>query len=299
MIVIVLLILVFIILCVNPLSILSGFEPVYRWLHQSCLQKIQVHENVLNPIYSALVCGENIPEGSIRNLFTSVGIIHLLVISGTHLIFIEKMWKLLPEFRFRDSLLAGFLLLYALTAGLRPPILRALFSLILTRVIKKCKLFWSPYLRVQMSGLLCLLCQSSWVHSLSLQLSWTASFGMCNRKLSRLTSCCLTYLLILPIISRWGGSHPMSVLVNWLIAPLASCVLLPLSILVIPFPFIRFLTDSLWELLFYILDKLRPLVENNTIWMASFDTFQTWMYISGLFIGFKIYGIYANRRECD
>ena len=127
-----------------------------------------------------------------------------MIISGAHLIFLEKTWNLLPSFRFKNFLLGFFLLIYSMSAGLSPPVLRALFSLLLARINKALKLFWSPYVRVQISGLLCLFCQSSWFHSLSLQLSWVASIGMSNHQLSRLHSCMLTFILILPIVSQWG-----------------------------------------------------------------------------------------------
>ncbi len=284
-----------IILCVNSYSLLSLLGPLAHSFHQACLSHIPLTSKWV-PIYSALVCGESLPEGQIKKVFISVGVIHLMVISGAHLIFLEKFWSVLPSFRFKNVFLMGFLLLYSLSSGLRPPVLRALFSVMCTWGVKKLKLFWSPYWKVQISGVLCLLCQNAWVYSLSLQLSWLASTGMANRRFSRLQSCVLTYLLILPIVSRWGGVHPFSICVNWVLAPIASCVLLPLSMLVIVCPFITPFVDGCWTLFINVLQSLQPAMENKGVEIITFSSFQIWVYIWLVFIVFQTYFIYSNRK---
>lgn len=293
------LILIFIILCIKSLFFYLPAQRLAQYLHAECLQNISAGNEVLMPIYSALICGERLPEGMLKKTFISLGVIHLMVISGAHLIFIEKAWKFLPHFRFKNTSFVFFLLLYAFSAGLSPPILRALFSFVLTRINKKWKLFWSPYTRVHISGLLCLLCEQTWIHSLSLQLSWVASLGMANPRLSRWKSCILTYLLILPLVSSWSNAHPFSIVVNWLIAPLASCVLLPLSLLTLPFPFLRLFTDIVWQWFLQLLNFLRPLTEHRGIELAPFSSFTLWIYIALLFIVLEKFFIYHRRWQCQ
>ena len=287
-------ILFFIILRIKSQFYLFFLSPVTQWLHISCLHQIP-SESQWNSIYAALVCGENLPEGDTKKLFIATGIIHLMVISGAHLIFIEKAWSLLPVFRYKQIILGIFLSLYAMSSGLKPPIVRALFSLILHGCNKKFKLFCSPYWRVQISGMLCLIYHTAWVHSMSLQLSWLASIGMANRFFSRLTSCTLTYLLILPIVSQWGGIHPFSILINWLLAPIASAVLLPLSMLIIPIPAIHSLVDICWSQFIQLLNWFRPLMENQGIQTISFSSFYIWIYIWVLFILFQISFVYLRQ----
>ena len=291
------LLLMIVILCVNPFSILSFFQPIGQELNRLCLQRVSA-EDPWTVIYSAIVCGERLPEGELKKTFIALGIIHLMVISGAHLIFLERAWRLLPAFRFKDSLLALFLLTYSLSAGLKPPVLRALFSLLLARLNKELKLFWSPYLRVCISGLLCLLCQSGWFHSLSLQLSWIASMGMSNPYFSRIKSCIITFLLILPIVSSWSSVHPLSIIINWLIAPVAGSLLLPLSLLLIPFPFIRPLVNTLWEMFVHALNSLRPLVENQGIELSwSLGSFGIWVYISLIFILMELFFVLSLKKR--
>ena len=287
-------ILVFFILCINPFSFLNILKNKTTFLHEWCLQKIQTENQI---IYSALLCGEKLPEGEIKNTFISLGIIHLMVISGAHLIFLEKAWSILPAFRLKKLLLVLFLLTYSMSAGLNPPVLRALFSLLLARINKQLKLFWSPYLRVHISGLLCLLCQTSWFHSLSLQLSWIASLGMSNHRIPRLQSCTLTFLLILPIVSSWGGVHPFSIIINWLLTPLAGGILLPLSLLTIPFPFLLPFTNTLWNQFLKIMKLLEPLVENNKVTLSwSLNSFQVWIYICIMFVLLQTLYVYSLRK---
>ena len=293
---------IIIILCVNPFSFLSVLKPAGSALHDWCLQAVQTAqgEDALTPIYSALLCGERLTEGNLKQTFVALGIIHLMVISGAHLIFLEKAWSLLPSFRFKDFFITLFLLIYSMSAGLNPPVVRALFSLLTARLSRKLKLFWGPYWRIQISGLLCLIFQSGWFHSLSLQLSWTASLGMSNHRISRLNSCVLTFILILPIVSQWGGLHPLSIILNWLITPLASCILLPLSMLIIPFPFIRPVTDFLWQCFLRAVGTLRPFMENKGIELAwSFNSFEIWIYICAVSVLLQLYLVYSLRRDCD
>ena len=293
------LILIFIILCIKPLFFYLPVQRLAQFLHEECVQNIVGGNEALTPIYSALVCGERLPEGILKKTFMSLGIIHLMVISGAHLIFIEKAWSLLPHFRFKNASLVFFLLVYALSAGLSPPILRALFSFLLARINKKWKLFWSPYTRVHISGLLCLLCQHTWIHSLSLQLSWVASLGMSNPRLSRCKSCILTYLLILPLVSSWSNAHPFSIIINWLIAPLASSILLPLSLLTLPFPFLRFFTDIVWGWFLQLLYFLKPLTEHRGIEFISLNSYAIWVYIALLFIILDKCFVYYRRWQCS
>ena len=183
---------------------------------------------------------------------------------------------------------------------LKPTYFKSFISLLLARINKKLKLFWSPYVRIHISGLLCLLCQNTWFNSLSLQLSWIASMGMSNYRFSRFTSCALTFLLILPIVSQWGGSHPLSIILNWMITPLAACVLLPLSLLTIPFPILRFVIDEIWKYFLYGMNLFKPLMENRRIELTwSLSSFQIWIYICTCFILLHLYFVYSMRKDSE
>ena len=288
--------LLLIILCVSPLSSFSFLQSTSGFLHKMCLERVETINLEVPEIYFALLCGERLPDGDLKKIFISLGIIHLMVISGSHLIFIEKTWSLLPRFRFKNLLLTLFLLIYSMSAGLKPPVLRALFSLLLSKINREMKLFWSPYTRVFISGLLCLLFNNTWVSSLSLQLSWLASLGMSNHRISKLKSCFLTFIFLLPIISQWGGLSPLSIILNWLITPLVSGLLLPLSFLTLLFPFLHPLPNELWQGFIHISQYLQPIMENyrsELNWSLNF--FERWIYICLLSILLQVYCVYSFR----
>ena len=293
--------LIVIILCVKPLFIWLPLKKLSLFLQNQCVQSVLLAkgEENLNPIYLSLLCGKTLPdEFLMKKVFISVGVVHLMVVSGAHLIFIEKTFKILPSFRFKNFILILFLLIYSLSAGFRPPAVRALFSVLIRNCNKKFKMFWSPYIRVQLSGLLCILCQNRWVDSLSLPLSWTASLGMSNPYLPRWKACVLTYLMILPLISHFGGLSPFSILINWLITPLAGALLLPLSLLTLPFGFLRPLTDKIWNIFLELLKLLTPFAEGVIFKTQPLNFLEMWIYICFLFIILEISFICRRRWIC-
>ena len=124
--------------------------------------------------------------------------------------------------------------------------------------------------------------------------------GMSNYRLSRLKSCVLTFFLILPIVSHWGGVHPLSILLNWLVAPLAGSLLLPLSLLTLVFPFLRYVTDPLWGGFLFLMNQLRPVMENQGVELPfALSSFQIWIYIGLCFIFLQVYFTSSIRRACQ
>ena len=96
-------------------------------LHEKCLQFSSFQSETAD-IYKALVCGHRLPKGLIKETFVKSGLIHLMVVSGAHLLFLERLWKSINLPFFRTGGILFLLILYALTANLHPPVLRALFS---------------------------------------------------------------------------------------------------------------------------------------------------------------------------
>ena len=200
----------------------------------------------MEDIYKSLVCGKRLPAGPLKLLFIQGGLIHLTVVSGAHLLFLERFWKKLPGPVFlKTHGLFVILILYALASHLYPPVVRALFSFFLFRLSHSLKLFWNPNFITLLSGIGCLIYQPSWVHSFSLKLSLLACF-LQNISVNSLKKCFFIYLFILPVVNRWQALHPLTVLINWTLAPLISGLLFPLSFLSPFFPDLYFLTDQLW-----------------------------------------------------
>jgi len=251
-------------------------------MHELCLQKLNFKAK-FEDLYKALVCGKRLPGGQIKNLFVEGGLIHLAVVSGAHLFFLEKLWRTLPLPKLVKSHgIFIVLLLYALASQLYPPVVRALFSFILFRLSYTFKLFWNPCLVILLSGVLCLIYQPSWVYSLSLQLSLLACllYHSSNKALKK---CFLIYIFTFPIINRWQSLHPFTIFINWLLAPLVSSLLFPLTILSPFFSFLYPLTDGLWSLVFKFL-KLFQFISSNKLFLTKWYLPENWIwfYVSGV-----------------
>ena len=251
--------------------------------HSLCLENLNF-KTQLADIYKSLVCGKKLPAGDIKELFVQGGLIHLTVVSGAHLLFLEKFWKKLPFPLFlKTHGLFIVLILYALASRLYPPVVRALFSFFLFRLSQFFKLFWSAHFITLLSGILCLIYQPSWVYSFSLQLSLLACL-LQNISKSFIKRCFFIYLFILPIINRWQALHPLTVLINWTLAPLISSLLFPLSFLSPFFPSLYTLSDSLWGLFLQILKIIQILPSQSPLMKWFIPEQWIWFYIAFTYI---------------
>ena len=247
-------------------------------LNSLCLKRLNF-KTALADIYKALVCGKRLPNNSVKELFIQGGLIHLTVISGAHLLFLEKFWKKLPlPSVLKTPGLFIVLVLYALVSGMHPPVVRALFSFFLFRLSHSLKLFWQSHFITLISAVLCLIYKPSWVHSFSLQLSLLACLLQDISKNS-MKKHFFVYLFILPIVNRWQALHPLTVLINWIAAPLISSLLFPLSFLSPFFPGFYKFTDSLWILVLKALKGVELLPSQSPLMNWFVPKNWIWFYI--------------------
>ena len=263
-------------------------------MHGFCLEHLDFH-TPWKEIYTSLVCGKRLTGGALKNTFVQGGLIHLTVVSGAHLLFLEKFWKRLPWPSFiKTNGLFLLLICYALTTNLQAPVLRALFSFCLFRFSHSFKLFWNPNLITLLSGLLCLLYQPSWANSFSLQLSVLACL-LLHLSTSPIKKCFFVYLFILPIVNRWQNLHPFTVLINWMLAPFISGLLFPLSFLSPFLPFLYPLTDSLWSLTIQFLKLIEFFPSQSPLITWYLPKKWIWPYI--IFIRFLTFTIHKLNRQ--
>ena len=261
--------------------------------HKKCLQ-ISFLQSEFRDIYRALICGKRLPEGLIKETFIRNGLIHLMVVSGAHLLFLEKLWKNLNPPLFQASGIICLLTLYALTANFHPPVLRALFSFLLLKISGSYKLFWSPTLITHLSGILCLIHSPSWVFSPSLHLSWIASLAQ-HLSPSRLKKSLLTYLIILPVCNRWQFLHPFTVFINWILAPFIGSVLFPLSLLTVLFHPLSPMTDKLWKGILNGLSFFQMFIPHFHLIKWHIPEKGIWIYILLVFFIIEITSVYKKR----
>ena len=274
-----------------PLSNLFSFS---SQIHKYCLNQVSFKSEWID-IYRALLCGEKLPYGEVKSLFIRGGCIHLMVVSGAHLLFLERMWDKNPLPFFKRSLLFCILILYACASQLQPPVLRALFSFMLFHISQSKKLFWRPHFITHLSGILCLLMQPQWIGSISLQLSWLASF-LQNLKTSTFVTALLTYLCISPIVNNWQELHPLTVFVNWLIMPIMATFLFPATLLSALFSPLRYITDHLWTGVLLGLKTFSTLTSSLLFPVWQLPPQMYWGYIIFIFSIATILDVKRRRR---
>jgi predicted membrane metal-binding protein len=201
----------------------------------------------------AIVCGTAIHSPSLRNEFRDTGLIHLLVVSGSHLVCLELLLSfILKHWKFKDLALLIVFVLFALITSGQPPIMRAIASNLLGRGNKIWRLCWTRTQIALMSGFFTLPFCHGQSGSLSLLLSWSASLILAelstspnersdpclsrlihwrNLALSALRLHSLMYVFLLPLLLPLSAPHPLSILSNWILGPVLGFVLFPISAL--------------------------------------------------------------------
>src|SRR4051812_25925963 len=96
-----------------------------RWSHPFhifCLEHAPLH-SVWSSYYQAMVCGESLDAGPTYDLFRRSGLLHLLVVSGAHLIFLNRMIvPVIGKGGWKSFLLFLCLFCYVLICQANPPV---------------------------------------------------------------------------------------------------------------------------------------------------------------------------------
>ena len=264
--------------------------------HARCLSVLNRQNGEWEPVYKALVCGQRLRGGPVRRIFEEAGLIHLMTVSGAHLLFMERLWIKLPLPFLKKTWIFLFLIFYALITDLHPPVVRALFAFFLFQLSHSYKLCWSHPLVTHLSGALCLFYSPHWIHSVSLQLSWLASlaYGISSFALMRALT---IYIIVLPVVSQWSFLHPLTAFVNWSLAPLVGALLLPLSFAAAVLPFLLPLSDAAFSALFLLLKEIVRLLPDLPR-LKSFRVFVDdfiWIYIGAVFILSCLASVWSRR----
>lgn len=206
----------------------------------------------------AVVCGSPLANtassASLHSDLVRTGLIHLLVVSGSHLIGLE-IWvrflsKVLRVSRVRDALIFSSLAFFVLMTLATPPVIRAFAGWTLGFVNQRWRLGWTRAQVLMMSGACTLAtCRSKWDLG-SLSLSWIAALGLAwgastgRRHIARkrlakfaeatrreLRGHATVYLALIPALIPLGVPSALSILCNLIFAPVMGFVLFPVSVL--------------------------------------------------------------------
>jgi len=243
----------------TPAAVADWIKAVAAPTHRLCTAWVQA-EGELVPLYAALACGAELPKDWPHLIdLRAAGVIHLFVVSGSHLLFLEQLLRPFPKTKW-----PGFVT-FAFMAGLKPPIFRSLLQHGFYALGHKNDLNWRSSHCVFVSGVVTLTIDPSLWLSLSLQLSWLASLALLLAERLRLNAHAVTYVALIPLLAPLGLASPISILINWISSGLFVFLLFPISLAAAILPKAHLLSDPLWQGYFWALKplELSPLLISN------------------------------------
>lgn len=227
------------------ISILNNFLPFSKNLHLFCTQAMP-EQILFKQEYLALTCGQNFLTAENSSLYSATGLIHLFVVSGAHLVLLDRLLRIIyiRSVAFRLILLS----LYSFCCLLNPPIVRSLIVFFIAQAQTKFTFCKSSSNQVFITGLLALVLSPTWINSISLQLSWLISLAIVfNSQIwpgkGLLLHQFSFYFVVLPTISLFQTVSPYIILINLLLAPALELFLFPLSLLCMLVPYLSTVFD--------------------------------------------------------
>jgi predicted membrane metal-binding protein len=242
-------------------------------LHIGCLSYIEWRG--FPYLFRGLICGSSDIGASSHSLFLETGLYHLIVVSGSHLVALEKTIDSI--FHKNSYVKMSLLFLFAGMCKFNPPITRALLHTLLRKTSKHYSLFLRDDHLVLSSGLLTLIIFPQWVLSPSLQLSWIASLVMSLkvRPFFKILFC------VLYISPYFGIFNWVSGINNLIFALIFDVIIFPLSILSLVVPWSSYLIGPIWDLVLRGLEFL-PRTSTPLLNVDSQQTLFVWHYIFSL-----------------
>lgn len=202
--------------------------------------------SVYRPLYAALICGVEPPHNRAWELFVDTGLIHILVVSGAHLVFVERLVGRRTKFRLPA------LGLYCWLTGFGAPVLRAFARRLCHLGLERCG--WSRLQVEAAATLLLLLVYPPFLSSRSFLMSWLCALalllpGVPLPRWRGLDRSLKVYLFLFPFCPN----SPLAILWNCLIAPFVGEILFPACLLAFVCPWFTWLSDSVWRALLWML----------------------------------------------
>ena len=244
-----LLIILLLILSLIRFSPFVILESVAKKAHFICLNNLPEHSSSIAEL-KALVCAQNFSSLNESQYYITSGLIHLFVVSGAHLILIEKIFKKLSVHQYLIFLI---LLIYGFACGLSAPVTRCLIAFSLSTYLYQKKIYWPPHFKLLVVGSLTLSFNYNWINSLSLQMSWIAAFLVIlgthfYKENSILFNQSLFYLTLLPSIIFFQIPSPVVIIINIILAPILEFILFPLGLSVLFFNYLSPIFDYLMSI---------------------------------------------------
>lgn len=276
------------------ISVVDNLIGFFYSYHVSCLKLAPDHVRSIDYLH-ALVCGKNFSSAAQSQHLIASGLIHLFVVSGSHLQILQKLLQIplkklcnkLPSLVFYlETTILALLFIYSAVCKFNPPIFRCFLAVFFIFSSQKLGLRWRTQTLVLISGLFCLVLAPEWATSLSLQMSWIAALTLIiishffeNKNLIYKNS--IFYIQYICTFSFIGFPPLVSIAIATLFTPFLEFVLFPLAFSVYAFPVLSSLFDVLIHSLNFTLVNL-----NLAVNLRDYDSeqviFLNWVLICAL-----------------
>jgi len=229
-------------------------------LHTVCLS--HTPSSRYAALYAAIVCGK--PPTTLPEALTSLrsaGLIHFIVVSGAHLLFVSQIIGFLLQKilfwtsqSFASSVKFACLASFVAMTNFQIPVVRAFLLQSLGSTFGANSRFLSPSVQVALTGLATICLFSTKTSLSSLWLSWAASLVLVFpfKNSSLLKRQCFLFTVMTPLLLQYTTPHPISIVFNLILGPVLSLILLPVCLLSFLLPPFTFVGDWLWSVLILI-----------------------------------------------
>lgn len=218
-------------------SFLDYLQPTALLFHKICLS-FSPTDVISSQELNALVCGHDFLSLADSQIYIVSGLIHLFVVSGSHLVLIERtLSKLGRRLFIPTEIVHMILIIYIFVCNLNPPIVRSYLFIIVLEISKKYFLQLKTHNALLAASLMGLALQPHWITSLSYQMSWIAGLTLIYideiyKKSHVLIKNFLFYLHFYLTMLFLGLPQLVTVLISTVLSPLLEYVLFPLAFLV-------------------------------------------------------------------
>lgn len=209
----------------------------------------------------SLICGTKLSAGPERELFIDTGLIHILVVSGAHLHFLERCLIFLPP-----SVRVSFLACYCWLTGFGPPIVRSFVRHVLDSQLRERR--FTALQKEAITSLLCLTMFPFWISSRSFLMSWMCALALAVPLKN--DSVWWRSGLIFLFLYGFCLSSPLTIATNALISPLIGATLFPFCLITMVWSEFVLVTDFMWLHLITVLEWFqidRPSFFIETRWL--------------------------------
>lgn len=250
----------------------TGVDGLGFLAHKTCIETVDGRGS-LDYLNLKLLCTFDVDTSDLKGaeilmkVFKNLGLVHILVASGSHLLILKKTFELI----FGNSLLAkrcNFVLLFVfiLISNFSGPVTRCFVQLVLSQASKRYSCHWSSVHLTALSSLvfLCFFPLAFW--TLSFWLSVCASLILSLFSKDLLLMSLAFYLCLYPFIYDFAEPQLSSIVANIILTPVIAPLMIYNSILYVALPFYVPLGD---QVIVLVLQILQGFVFHETLFAGT------------------------------